>query len=66
MNNSLYSYKNEEEIGSIGRVRYSQEDKECYELIIDNVMLEDAGKYSCVATSPAGQNLTSCEIGVTS
>ncbi|KFM57020.1 Muscle M-line assembly protein unc-89, partial [Stegodyphus mimosarum] len=54
-------YKDDKEIGTVGRVRYNQENKECYELIIDNVMSEDAGKYSCVANSSAGQNVTSCD-----
>ncbi|GBN70955.1 Obscurin, partial [Araneus ventricosus] len=62
----LKFYKNDEEIGTSGRIRYHKENDECYELIIDKVEKDDAGKYSCVAKSSAGQNVTAGEIAVTS
>ncbi|KAG8183020.1 hypothetical protein JTE90_017107 [Oedothorax gibbosus] len=62
---TLRFFKNEEEIGTEGRVRYNKENDDCYELIIDNVNKEDAAKYSCIAKSTAGQNVTACDITVT-
>nr|XP_042904683.1 obscurin-like [Parasteatoda tepidariorum] len=63
---SVKFYKGDEEISSTGRVRYNKENDECYELIIDKVKKEDSGKYSCVTKSSAGQNVSACDIGVTS
>ncbi|GFY50994.1 obscurin [Trichonephila inaurata madagascariensis] len=62
----LKFFKNEEEIGTTGRIRYHKENDDCYELIIDKVEKDDAGKFSCVAKSSAGQNVTACDIAVTS